>query len=215
MSASKLARLLACSQPVIRLMERGRAHDRMTLDFLHRLANVLEVSPASLLVTDDDVAPVPSRDDVRIEAALQTSERPTTRDELARALGWELQRVERALDSLGSRLGGTGAMLQRSPRGRAAIRPRTEVVSRDELVRLEQARAFTRGLHVRPARLLRLVLAGEVGQQWERQARAPDRIARATLMRQDIVREDAGSGTEATEDARYSLLVDEPGFEFP
>lgn len=115
--------------------------DRMPLGVVRRLCEILDVSFEQLLGLPAPPPDAPD-DDLRVEAALATFPEGISRDALARAFRWPLERVERALGSLEMHLRPTGRRLVRLDPDRVALGPNLSILStpeRQELVRSHDA----------------------------------------------------------------------------
>lgn len=204
-----LARRLGINPLTMRRIEEGQAHGERSLRFVEQLAEQLGVDTISLLLTDDEADPrPPAQDDVKLEAALASLPGMVHRDEIAGALGWDLERTNAAIAALKARLEPTGVRLQPGSWGRYDLRAREDVLSQQERQALARARAATNGLTLRTARVLREAIDGQLDSDWERSAATADRIAKAELLKQGLVHQ-AGQLTVPTEELTFSLLLDE------
>lgn len=131
------AAMKAWVDPVVLWMDPGSgADDRIPLGVLRRLCVILDVDLTELVETrgarpadeDGDV----SADDVRVEAALAEFDEGLSRDVLAEAFGWPLERVERALAALAERLRPTGRRLRPMGWHRYALGPNLAVLTTEE-----------------------------------------------------------------------------------
>jgi hypothetical protein len=126
-------------------------------------------------------------DDVKLEAALAITGTELRRPAIAKAFGWDLDRVTTAATALARRLEGTGLMLQTHEGGRYAIRPRTEVLTDAEVSVLERGEVARKGLPVSALRLLKKVALGHVTADFERRASNSERVALGTLLKSRLV----------------------------
>lgn len=153
-----LARQIARSAPVIAALEQGTNHDRLTLRLLRDLASALALQPADLLVTPEHSGPI-TADDARVEAALATAEKGVSAANLAHALGWPLDRVHAALETLRDRLAPTGVQLHQHA-GRWRVRPRAGLLTADERQGIERGHVASARLNIYDAAILSTVVAG-------------------------------------------------------
>jgi len=117
----------------------------MTLAELSRLASALAVSPTELLMTERPAPAGAPADDVAVlMAALMDGARVTLtrKDDLASALNWPLERVERAASQAAEHLPALGLTLHHSPADGVGLRPRHGILAPAEQRNL--ARAKTR-----------------------------------------------------------------------
>jgi transcriptional regulator with XRE-family HTH domain len=203
LSRRALADRLGVSQTVVRTLETGADHGAYPLDFLVRLASELGSTPGALVQGRSSERQVEA-DDVKLEAALAIGGRELRRPAIAKAFGWDLDRVTAAADALGRRLGGTGLMLQTHFGGRYAIRPRAEVLTDAEVSVLERGEVARKGLTVSALRLLKDVALDNVAADFERRAGNSDRVALGTLLKLKLIEE--GGGTyRLTDTAAFSM----------
>jgi hypothetical protein len=145
-----------------------RNHGQLTVDELRRLANLLGVDSPQLFSNPVPGGP-PAEDDVLIEAALGQAKKGTKAEDLARGLGWTLQRTRLALRRLEKRLRGTGARLQLQS-GKYRLVPAVGVLSPEERRGVEAASVARAGLSVSATGVLRRVVAGRADRQWLKDA---------------------------------------------
>lgn len=131
------AAMKAWVDPVVLWEDPGsEADDRIPLGVLRRLCSILDVDLTELVESrghgpedeDGDLF----ADDVRVEAALAEFDEGLSRDGLAEAFGWPLQRVERAFAALEERLGATGRRLRPIGWHRYALGPNLAVLTTEE-----------------------------------------------------------------------------------
>jgi hypothetical protein len=131
------AAMKAWVDPVVLWEDPGsEADDRIPLGVLRRLCSILDVDLTELVETrgegpDDEDGDV-FADDVRVEAALAEFDDGLSRDGLAKAFGWPLERVERALASLENRLRPTGRRLRPIGWHCYALGPNLDVLTTEE-----------------------------------------------------------------------------------
>lgn len=108
--------------------------DRIPVGVLRQLCRILDVDLTELAESRgpggdaEDAAEGPP-DDVRVEAALAEFDEGLSRDSLAEAFGWPLERVERALAVLDERLGPSGRRLRPVGWHRYALGPHLGVLT--------------------------------------------------------------------------------------
>lgn len=112
----RLESTIRTARPSINPDPGSDADDRIPLGVLRRLCLILDVDLTELVETrpsrpDDEVGDA-SGDEVRVEAALAEFDEGLSRDSLAEALGWPLERVVRALAAIEERLRPTGRRLR-------------------------------------------------------------------------------------------------------
>jgi len=203
LSRRALADRLGVSQTVLRSLETGADHGTYPLDFLVRLASELGTTPGALVQGRSSERQVDA-DDVKLEAALAIAGKELRRAAIAKAFGWDLDRVTAAAEALGRRLDGTGLMLQTHFGGRCAIRPRAEMLTGAEVSALERGEVNRKGLIVSALRLLKNVALDNVAADFERRASNSDRVALGTLLKLKLIEE--GGGTyRLTDTAAFSM----------
>ena len=196
LSQRELGRRTGATLTVIKGLEAGRNHNELSLRFLTDLATALEVEPAALFqraAEPEESGKVASEADVRKLGAAFAGERTgLSRKNLARTLGWKLDRLDRALGSLGERLAEVGMSVERGSSG-WKLRPDLAALAWDDELRLAQARHRERGLLLREAELLRAALDNPLDRSWEQHLGNADRVALGGLLKSGLlVRSDAG-----------------------
>lgn len=190
------------------------AHVQMTLADLSRLAAVLGVTPAALLTPPDEPPTVGPADDAAIlVAALMDESRVTLahKDDVARALGWPLHRVDEAARQATDHLPALGLHLHHNPHGGLAVRALHGVVGSEEQQRLARAKTQRTNLRADQARMLRDIAHGKVNDpEWQRSLGQRRRVTFWALRKRGLI-EEAPSGLELSPTVAYSLmLTDEP-----
>lgn len=203
LSQRALARLLAVAPMTMRRIEEGGGHGDLTMRFVDRLAKQLGTDVASLLPEPTEIEP--AGDDVAVEAALADVGRYVSLDELGRALGWSSQRAERALQALEARLATTGTMVKRK-RVEYTLGPRRTAITEAQYEALQRVSINRWGLHLGTARVLRDVIDGRVGGDWERNAPAWKPLALGALLKHRLVSMD-GQQALASPAVRFSLDI--------
>jgi hypothetical protein len=188
----------------MRRIEEGGGHGDLTLRFAARMAEILGVDLAALLQVFEPNPPRP--DDVAVEAALAELGRCTPAEELARALGWSLERTNAALEALERRLSVSGTILKRK-RFEYALGPRRSALNDHQHRNLQRVAINRWGLTLGTARVLRDALDGVVDGDWERNAPAWKTLALGALLKHDLARMD-GQRVVATESVINSLTLD-------
>lgn len=204
LSQRSLARLLGVAPMTMRRIEEGGGHGDLTLRFAARLAEVLGVDLPALLAPSKTIAPAP--DDCAVEAALADLGRYTPLEELARALGWSLERTSVALETLETRLSSTGTILKRK-RFEYMLGSRRSALSDQQHNSLQQVAINRWGLTLATARVLRDALNGLVDGEWERNAPAWKTLALGSLLKHGLVKMD-GQRVVATEGVIRSVTLD-------
>lgn len=99
---------------------RDAEQGNLRLQILEYLCQILDLGPAELFIPPDDdlshatIQPSTSKaDDAVLEAALATVVSSIGHTQMAQALGWSLERVERAVEKLEERLAFAGVRLDR------------------------------------------------------------------------------------------------------
>lgn len=134
-------------------MEKSGHSDRLTLGALYKLADSLCVEPASLL-TQQTAVREPAPDDVAVEALLATVGKATNRDDIAWALGWDLERVNRALLALEQRLRASGQRLRRAKFGWFCLAAADDVLGVDQALNITRVTFSEHGITRDHARVL-------------------------------------------------------------
>lgn len=139
------AAMKAWVDPIMLWEEPGlEADDRIPVGVLRRLCRILDVDLTELAESqgprgDAEDGEVGLPDDVRVEAALAEFPDGLSRDRLAEAFGWSLDRMERALAALGERLRPTGRRLRPVGWHRYALGPHLGVLTGDERSHLRRS----------------------------------------------------------------------------
>jgi transcriptional regulator with XRE-family HTH domain len=210
MSGRELGRRLGRSSTWWMTLENGRDHDEVTLGFLERLSEVLEVEAAALLGRAAGPQDASSASDTaKLEAALAEAGRAVPPEQLAAALGWPLSRLTAGVEALRARQAGTGLRVYNGIG--LHLRPAETVLGASERRRLHTQRRALHGLRRDEAQLMLKVLRGEVAGEWEQRAGNNDRVTLGTLLRQGLVKRH-GDGYRMTPAVGYSLsVVKSPG----
>ncbi len=183
-STRRFARALGVSASTVRGLEDGSNHEQLPLTLIARLAELVGVTTRELFVRATDEPADPSTDDRIIEAALQSLPGVVAASDLARALGWKLERTRRALDALDRRLQPTGARLHRNGWQQYAIRPSSDHLSDQQQQALHRIGPRDRGLNHITARLLLAATRGELDDRWFKTASNSERVALQSLLKQ-------------------------------
>lgn len=190
----------------------------VTLAELARLARALAITPAELLTSDDPARTGPPATDIAVLlAALMDGAQVTltSKDDLAHALGWPLERVEHAATQAADHLPALGLTLHHNDAGRLGIRARHGVLDPDDQQRLARAKTARTNLRLDEARVLRDVAHGRFGKDWRRALRSNQRVCIQALRKRGLI-EDTAQGLRLTATAKYSLLLaDEPPTDDP
>jgi transcriptional regulator with XRE-family HTH domain len=204
LSQRALAGLMDVAQMTMRRIEENQGHGDLTLRFVNRLAEVLGVEVAVLL-------PAPAArvratpDDAAVEAALTDLGRYVPVEELARALGWTLERINAALAALDERLATTGSILKQR-RFEYSIGPRRSALTDKQHTHLQRLAINRWSLNIGTALVLREALEGGIDGLWERNQPPWKRLALGTLLKQDLVRME-GPRIVVTDRIRDSLAL--------
>jgi transcriptional regulator with XRE-family HTH domain len=180
LSERALARATAMTSMSITALEEGRNHDELSLRHLARIAAALGTHPAALFEPPE--APEPQPDDILLEAALATTASYVKRDQIARGLGWTLDRVTAALRTLQLRLGHTGQRIA-SQHGKIKLVAATGVLSDTQERDIEAAHMHERGLTLALAQVLRQAVDGRIDPRWQRAANANQLLAQGSLLK--------------------------------
>lgn len=188
LSQRAVARRLGVTVVVVNGIEEERNHSELTLRLVSELADTLGVEAAELLANSADTdAPVEAGDDVRKLGAVFASERTGIhRDQIARVLGWPLDRVQQASDQLRQRLPALGMRLERGSSG-WKLQPDLTAFNWQDEIRVAQARQRIRGLKSREAVLLRAALDAPLTGQWEKNIGNTDRVALGGLLKTGLL----------------------------
>jgi transcriptional regulator with XRE-family HTH domain len=205
----------------LRALEAGRqAADRqLTLANLERLTLLLDVDTGELFIrparaaTSGDAAR--SRvtdagqdgdwDVVKLQAALLQHGGVLTRDDLADALGWDLQRLEHGLRALRDQLQSTGLRLRRASWNSYALTPAPAALSSQERQRLHSAVGARQPLAPEAAAVLYEVTFGFRPAGWHYALLAAEPDALRQLRQRTLVRLAGRNRLEPTEAVLYSL----------
>lgn len=189
---TQLAERLGVNLGVARAIER-RTDGGLTVDIIAALAEVLGVTPGELFPAPCTAAHAPD-DCATLEAALHHAGKELTREDLARALDWTLDRVHAAEADLRERLHGTGARLA----GQKGLR----ILSRTTCLTPEQQRGLVRrslaqrSLTVPEAQLLRRIADSPVAVS---KLGNPERVYMSRFLKAGIVLEQRGHLVLASE----------------
>lgn len=215
MSVHALNQAAALSHRVNHAGPPGRkAHAAMTLTELSRLAATLGVPPAALLALPDQPTPGPPADDVATLVAALMDEAQVTlthSDDVARTLGWSLERLEAAARQAAEHLPALGLHLHHNPHGGLAVRARHGVLSAAEQQQLARAKTSRADLRADHAQMLRDIAHGKIhSAQWKRTLGLRAWVPQAGLLKRGLI-EDTPTGMQLTATVAYSLmLTDEP-----
>jgi len=183
-STRRFARALGVSASTVRGLEDRSNHEQLPLALIARLAELVGVATRELFTRATDQPADPSTDDRIIEAALQSLPGVVAVSDVARALGWKLERARQALDTLDRRLQPTGARLHRNGWQQCAVRPASEHLSEDQQQALHRIGPRDRGLNHIAARLLLAAVRGELDDRWFKTASNSERVALQSLLKQ-------------------------------
>ncbi len=213
-SQRALADKVGVNSSTIKRMEEGLNHRELSLAWLARLADSLEVTLPELLLDggrqvqeSTDEAGEASADGRKLAAALMECEKIVQLDVLAATFGWTHGRTTVGLESFRDSLVGTGLELRYS-NGGYAIRAIGEGLSKPETTRLAQSRLDFEGMCLSEARLLRAIIKGDegIGGEWEQRASNDDRVALYQLLKKGIV-ERGGERFVLSPRTAYSLGI--------
>lgn len=140
-------------------------------------------------------------DDLRVEAALHTAD-TLSRDDIAHVFGWTLDRTERALGGLETRLRHTGTRLHHADGHRYWLGPARSVLSTHDLARIRQRERGRDSIAVDEAQVLHLIMAGWVDKRIWAETAAQDVVDR--LLAAGLLVDSGGTLGEPW-DVRYSL----------
>jgi transcriptional regulator with XRE-family HTH domain len=207
LSERALARATAMTGMSITALEEGRNHDELTLRHLVRISRTLNVDPAALFPTDaDHEAAAAAPDDRKIESALASLGCYTRTHELARGLGWTLDRTVAALEQLANRLQPTGQRLA-TQNGRVKLMPAAGVLTDNEERNVQNASRHQRGLTLSLAQILRNAVDGKARTGRQRRTNANQLLAEGSLLNLGLADIHAGR-LEPSEDVLYGLALD-------
>ena len=176
--------------------------DRIPLGTLRALSRLLDIDLEEL-VGGRTAPPDTPTDDLRIEAALAEHPGSFSRDDLAGALEWTLERVDRALNALEERLRPTGRRLRMIGWHRYTLGPNLAILTAPERARL--ARTSTNRLGGKDYEALYQIFYG-----WTRPAfrHADERASLDTLANHGLINTDR-SPLELSADVTFSLRLNE------
>jgi transcriptional regulator with XRE-family HTH domain len=205
----------------LRALEAGRqAADRqLTLASLERLTQLLDIDTGELFIRParaatsggaarrqaTDAGQYEDRDVVKLQAALLAHGGVLTRDDLAEALGWDLQRLEHGLGTLRDRLQPTGLRLRRTGWNSYALTPAPAALSSHERQRLHGAAGARQSLAPEAAAVLYEVTLGFRPASWHHALLAAEPAALRQLRQRSLVRLVGRNQLEPTEAVLYSL----------
>jgi hypothetical protein len=203
------AAMKAWVDPVLLWEDPGsEADDRIPLGVLRRLCRILDVDLTDLVETrwhrSDDEDGDLFADDVRVEAALAESDQGLSRDGLAEAFGWPLERVERALAALEERLRPAGRRLRPIGWHRYALGPNLGVLTAAE--RSAMARTAAQPLPREEAGVLFQIAEGFGSAGFFKGE--PGGAAVRSLLRQGLVERNWGAFFVSA-DVAFSLALDD------
>jgi transcriptional regulator with XRE-family HTH domain len=199
---------------------RRQAADRqLTLASLERLTRLLDVDTGELFIrparaaTSDaaarsqftEVGQGRDRDVVKLQAALLAHGGVLTRDDLADALGWDLQRLEHSLRALRNRLQPTGQRLRRAGWNSYALTAAPAALTARERQRLHGAASARQPLAPEAAAVLYEVTLGFRPPSWHHALLAAEPAALRQLRQRSLVRLIGRDRLEPTEAVLYSL----------
>ena len=185
------------------------ADDRIPVGVLRRLCRILDVDLTELSESQgpggdagDDEVGLP--DVVRVEAALAEFPDGLSRDRMAEAFGWSLDRTERALAAVGERLRPTGRRLRPVGWHRYALGPHLGVLTDEE--RFHLRRSTSEGLDHDDAAVLFQIARGfaSVGLF----STGPGAQAVRSLQRQGLIERNRGWFVLSS-DVAFSLGLDD------
>lgn len=182
LSQRALGREAGLTSVAVSILEAGQNHAEVTLRAAKRLADALGLPLQSLVVGGDaDKSSEPQPDDIIVEAILVSAGQALPSQNVAQILGWDMERVGKAIEGLRERLDGTGVLVHRASSG-YMIRPRGDLLSEDELRHLERARLRTRQLREPGMRLLLKVATGGLSRKWKQTVGNADRVSLGMLI---------------------------------
>ena len=137
-----------------------------TLAEFRALARAASLTMADLLDEDTDINPAssaPPNDVQRLAAVLISDTRMQTVDDICQGLGWTLNQLHQAADSLNAALEPLGLRVHRNP-GLMCLRPRT-TSGLDDAQAVDTRRSGREGLNITEASILRRALNGELSDK--------------------------------------------------
>jgi DNA-binding XRE family transcriptional regulator len=218
-SRNELAQALGVTGQAIARLEDGSNHADQPLGVLARLADALAVdlptlfSPGTTAVSAVATTEACGTDTAVVGSALHAADTPVPVAMLARTLGWDLPRLERALNALGGAATAVGLRLDRSG-GLVALVRAAEPLTTEQLVALGRHRVATRGLDATAARLVVECLRRAVTAPMKATSGSggllrgnADRVAAGVLGNADLVRADDHGDIELTAGAARALFA--------
>ncbi len=204
------AAMKAWVDPALFWEDAGReGDDRIPVGVLRRLCRILDVDLTELAESRgprgdaEDGAEGPP-DDVRVEAALAEFTGGLSRDTLAEAFGWPLDRVERALAVLDERLAPTGRRLRPIGWHRYTLAPHLGVLTVGERTHL--TRSTREGLAQDEAEAMFQIVRGFGSINLFRTG--PGAVAVASLLRAGLIEQNRGWFVPSM-DVVFSLGLDD------
>lgn len=165
-------------------------------------------SRPTAMKTDSETAgaTVAVSDSAVLAATLTSAGRPLSRTEVAKALGWTLERTHAAFTALRGDLAGTGLRLQTARGGtRWAVRPADELLNERQRGGLAGAVNVAWALKLDEARLLHRIATSRLERsEWDRRATNNDGVSLATLRKRGIITT-AGEYYALTPPVAYSV----------
>ncbi|HLH66790.1 MAG TPA: helix-turn-helix transcriptional regulator [Solirubrobacteraceae bacterium] len=212
-----MGRLVGVSGTTIRGVEDARSHARVTLDFLFRFAEALQL-PAGALLHDEcqgasseqahagDERSGISEDARRVSQLLLAVGKGVPPAALARATGLNLKRVKAAVDEL-QRATDAGEALLRVTinNSRVALLPRDDAVSKEEMIALERQVLAVDELKHPAARMLSAVVHGEIDSDREQNMRRGDRPHLQSLLKRGLIERARGGRLSLSGEVSFSL----------
>lgn len=191
----------------------AHTHASMTLGELSRVAAVLGLKSADLLTAPDHAAEHEPAEDAAILVAALMDEvqiNLVSSDDIARALGWSLERVQDAVCDAAARLPAIGLDIHVGAKGGLRVHVAHGVLTDDAQQRLARAKTVRRHLHPNAARMLREIACGRGNARGIMVPGNPQRVVLQGLRKRGLI-QDTPSRIELTAAAAYSLmLTDEP-----
>ena len=157
LSPIDLANALGVSTMMIRNLEQGTNHPKLTWQRTELLAETLGVPLAELIRHTENTAEVPgppTPDDLRAEAALSLINKRLHPAQLADAFGWSTQRAASALKTLRERRRSTAVNVTYTG-GRYGLSPRPGILTREELRALKRSAVARNRISTTDAQLLK------------------------------------------------------------
>jgi transcriptional regulator with XRE-family HTH domain len=135
----QLAHQLGLNADVVRNLSEGAQLDQLPLGTVLRLCRLLDIDIDQLLAGRRPARPPePAADDVKVEAAIVRHGGGATREDLALALKWPLERLELALRTLERRLQATGLRLRQTGWDGYVLASNLQALSGEEAQRLHR-----------------------------------------------------------------------------